>query len=82
MDKPDEKGIRLQKRIAMGDKDALNMGNFGVQDMAEHSSGAHPDMARATHRKTNRDGDRAARHPIDRGEGSHPAQAAPDHGPH
>jgi len=75
----DSDDINQHKRMAMGgDQDS---GDFGVEKMAEHAKGQHPDMGRMTHKKHLHDGARGAPRPIERGEAMHAAQAAPDHGP-
>lgn len=64
-------GIRLQKRIAMGDTTALDAGNFGVDSLDSHSAGG---PIKGKTEGTLDDKSRGAGKPVD----GH--QANPDHG--
>ena len=61
-------------------------GNFGAQSFASVQGGhnnVHPDhTARTGHKGAMADGDRAIGHSLHHTRHHHPAQAAPDHGPH
>lgn len=73
MDKSWEAGVSPRKRIAMGDKDPLAVGDYGVDHLDSHAAGNKP------YNKGNKlllDHERAASAPINRN------QANPDHGPH
>lgn len=72
MDKSFEAGLTPRKRMATGDKDPLNVGDYGVM----HMSKMDHDTNMPTKEKHLQDHERGARGPIDRN------QANADHGPH
>jgi len=69
------KNVNQHKRAAMGE----DIGNTGAQSL-HGMSVEHPDRG-MSHRHMD-DGMRGAPPPIRHSDGMHPAQAAPDHGPH
>lgn len=74
-------GVRQHKNMASGKKVDGEAGNFGVAPFHEVNGGhAHPDAGMAHHPLG--DHERGIGRHIGRGEGSMPAQAHPDHGPH
>jgi hypothetical protein len=77
-----EHGMSPRKAMASG---ASGGGNFGVEPFheAQGHSGDHPDhVAQTGHHGAMADHERAIGHPIHHTKHHHPAQAAPDHGPH
>lgn len=73
MNKAYEAGLSTRKKIASGYKDALDVGDYGVDHLDSHAAGNR------SFNKGNKlllDHERAASAPINRN------QANPDHGPH
>ena len=71
MDRAFEQGLSPRKRMAIGDPDPLNVGNFGVDGFSSTAVNGGP---KASANKMLADHERAARGPIDGN------QANPDHG--
>lgn len=75
-----EKGMSPRKAIASG---LIKGGNFGADQLASLSTGPHPDHTASTGAKGPMgDGERATPPGIHHTKNHHPAQAAPNHGPH
>lgn len=78
------KGMSPRKAMAMGEA-STGGGSFGCEsfDSMQNSIGMHPDAKARTGQKGHMaDGERAAGPGIHHTAGHHPAQAAPNHGPH
>lgn len=78
-------GDGMSPRKAMGSGKGDSGGNFGVEGFGDAHSGMgmHPDAKAGTGAKGMMDdGDRAIGMPVHHTKGHHPAQAAPNHGPH
>lgn len=74
-----EKGMSPRKAMASG---MMKGGSFGVEPMSSMGMGPHPDHTAHTGMKgAMGDGERATPPGIHHTKGSHPAQAAPNHGP-
>lgn len=75
-------GIRQHKNLAVGESIMAQDSNFGVAPFSSVNGGGsgHPD--RDMKHKPMKDGARGIGRPVDMGDGRHPTQAHPDHGPH
>lgn len=74
-----EKGMSPRKAMAAGE---IKTGNFGARSFESLSAGRHPDHAAGTGMKgAMGDGERASGPGVHYSKTSHPAQAAPGHGP-